>query len=143
MDKTSKQKLTIILAIVFSAIIIFFAINYTKKDSSANNNERDTVVEENINNVSVVDGKQIIEIKAKGGYSPVHSVAKAGIPTILRVNTNGTFDCSSSIRIPSLNIGKNLPMSGTTDIDLGNPKQGILQGTCGMGMYPFEINFQT
>ena len=29
------------------------------------------------------------------------------------------------------------------DIDLGNQKLGILQGTCGMGMYPFEIDFQS
>lgn len=95
----------------------------------------------NIHNVSIVDGKQIIEIKAKGGYIPESSRAKANIPTILRFNTNGTFDCSSSIRIPSMNISKILPLSGTTDVDLGNPKLGVLQGSCGMGMYPFEIQF--
>ncbi len=98
--------------------------------------------EENINNVSVIDGKQIIEIKAKGGYRPTHSIAKAGIPTTLRLNTNGTFDCSSSVRIPSMNINQNLPLSGTTDIDLGIQKVATLQGTCGMGMYPFDIKFE-
>ena len=65
-----------------------------------------------VNNVSVVDGKQIIEINAKGGYIPRKSTAKAGIPTILRFNTSGTFDCSSSVRIPSMNISKVLPQSG-------------------------------
>lgn len=95
------------------------------------------------NNVSILDGKQIVEIKAKGGYLPVRSVAKAGIPTILRVNTNGTFDCSSSIRIPSMDISRNLPMSGITDIDIGIQPVGFFHGTCGMGMYPFEIDFQT
>lgn len=94
-------------------------------------------------NVTVVEGKQIINITAKGGYSPLRSVAKAGIPTILRVATDGTFDCSSYVRVPSLNIGQSLSSSGTTDIDLGSPKEGILHGTCGMGMYPFEIDFQT
>ena len=93
------------------------------------------------NNVTIVDGKQIIEIRAKGGYQPRISLAKAGIPTILRFNTSGTFDCSSSIRIPSLNISKILPQTGVTDIDLGTQKVGTLQGTCGMGMYPFEIDF--
>ena len=96
-----------------------------------------------VNNVSIVDGKQIIEIRAKGGYQPRKSVAKIGIPTILRFDTAGTFDCSSSVRISSLNISKNLPQSGSTDIDIGIGKLGTLQGTCGMGMYPFEVEFQS
>ena len=96
----------------------------------------------NGNNITIVDGKQIINLTAKGGYSPQKSIAKAGLPTILRFTTNGTFDCSSFVRIPSMNVDKSLSLSGTTDIDLGNPEQGILRGSCGMGMYPFEINFQ-
>lgn len=94
-------------------------------------------------NVNIVDGKQIIEIHAKGGYQPRQSIAKAGIPTILRMDTSGTFDCSSSVRIPSMDISKTLPQTGITDIDLGTTKAGPLQGTCGMGMFPFEINFQS
>jgi Cu+-exporting ATPase len=94
------------------------------------------------NNVTIVDGKQIIEITAKGGFTPRKSVAKAGIVTILRINTNGTFDCSSIVRIPSMNISRNLPQSGVTDIDIGSPQVGVINGTCGMGMYPFDIQFQ-
>lgn len=94
------------------------------------------------NNVSIIDGKQIVEIRAKGGYLPRKSVVKAGIPTVLRVNTSGTFDCSSAIRIPSLRVSQNLPATGITDIDLGSLEPGILQGNCGMGMYPFEIEAQ-
>ncbi|MSU74173.1 hypothetical protein EXS57_00135 [Candidatus Kaiserbacteria bacterium] len=94
-------------------------------------------------NVSIVDGQQIIEITAKGGYTPRTSTAKAGIPTILRFHTNGTFDCSSSIRIPSMGISKSLPSAGTVDIAIADPKAGPLIGTCSMGMYPFEINFQS
>ena len=95
------------------------------------------------NNVSIIDGKQIIEIRAKGGYQPRKSVAKAGIPTVLRFDTTGTFDCSSSVRIPSLGINKLLPQSSATDIDLGLPQLGTLQGMCGMGMYRFEIDFKS
>lgn len=95
-----------------------------------------------INNVTIVDGTQIVEISAKGGYSPYKSVAKAGIPTIIRFDTKGTFDCSSAVRIPSMNISQTLPQTGSTDIDIGIQKVAILQGTCGMGMYPFEIDFQ-
>ena len=92
-------------------------------------------------NIVVSSGVQVVNIWAKGGFTPAQSVAKSGVPTILRINTSGTFDCSSSVRIPSLNIFKNLPPSGTTDIDLGISSVGTLQGMCGMGMYPFEIVF--
>ena len=95
------------------------------------------------NNVSMVNGLQVVEIQAKGGYQPRVSLAKAGIPTVLRFNTNGTFDCSSSIRIPSLGITKILPQSGSTDIPIGTQQISTLQGTCGMGMYPFEIDFKS
>lgn len=128
-----------ITAIIISAILIITAIILT----GGKDREEQTPKEEiAINNVSIVDGKQIIEIRAKGGYTPRKSIAKADIPTILRFNTNGTFDCSSSVRIPSMNISKILPQSGITDIDLASQKTGTLQGTCGMGMYPFEIEFQ-
>ena len=143
MDKTSKKNLVIIVAIVLAAGAIFFAINFRGETSTVNSPDKDQdVIEQTANNVSVIDGKQIIVLKAKGGFSPVHSVAKAGIPTILRVETNGTFDCSSVIRIPDMNISKNLPLTGTTDIDIGVQQAGIFQGTCGMGMYPFDIKFE-
>jgi len=125
----------IIISIIAAVILIGGAFLLTK-----NNNITEQVA--NANNVTVVDGKQIIEIRAKGGYLPRRSIAKAGMPTILRFDTLGTFDCSASVRIPSMDISKILPNSGTTDIDLGSSKQGIMEGTCGMGMYPFEINFQ-
>ena len=143
MEKISKQNLLIIIAIVLAGGAIFFAINFRGETSSASSPDKDQdIIEQTANNVSVIDGKQIIVLKAKGGFSPVHSIAEAGIPTILRVETNGTFDCSSVIRIPDMNISKNLPLSGITDIDIGAQKIGTFQGTCGMGMYPFDIKFE-
>lgn len=97
---------------------------------------------ENIQNVSIVDGKQIIDVTVRGGYTPKKSIAKAGVPTIVRFNTSSTYDCSASIRIPSLGISKFLPATGATDIDVGTPQVSTLRGTCGMGMYSFEIDFQ-
>jgi plastocyanin domain-containing protein len=93
-------------------------------------------------NVTITDNVQTIEIRAKGGYWPRKSVAKAGIPTVIKVNTAGTYDCSAAIRIPSLSIAKMLPPNGTSEIALGTPEAGKLRGTCGMGMYNFEIQFQ-
>ncbi len=93
-------------------------------------------------NVSIVDGKQIIVINAKGGYQPRRSIAKAGLPTVIRFDTRGTFDCSSSVRIPSMKISKFLPQTGSTDIDIGSSTLGTLSGSCSMGMYPFEVEFR-
>ncbi len=123
-----------IISVVVAVILIGGAIVVTKSGGTSGRVE-------NANNVSVVDGKQIIEIRAKGGYQPRKSVAQAGLPTVIRFNTSGTFDCSSSVRIPSLNISKILPQSGVTDIDIGKNEPGILKGSCGMGMYPFEVEF--
>ena len=123
--------ITIAIIIIGGTIILF-----TRKSS-------DKTTESDMNNITIVDGTQIIEIKAKGGYQPRHSIAKANMPTILRFNTNGTFDCSASVRIARLNISQILPNSGTTDINLGVQPIGTLQGTCGMGMYPFEVEFQS
>jgi hypothetical protein len=57
------------------------------------------------------------------------------------VSTNGSYDCSVAIRIPKLNIARNLEPTAKTEIDLGSPNPGIMRGLCGMGMYSFEINF--
>ena len=127
---------TILISIIAVGVLIAGAIMFSGGSSSP----KDTPTKEN---VSVVNNNQIIELKAKGGYTPRASLAKAGMPTILRFNTNGTFDCSSFVRIPSMNITKILPNSGTTDIDLGIPQAGVFQGTCGMGMYRFSVEFQS
>lgn len=94
-------------------------------------------------NVQVIDGTQYIEISARGGYVPRKSVAKSGIPTVIRFDTNGTFDCSATVRIPSIGINKTLPMTGVTDIAVGTFSDGALTGTCGMGMYNFEVDFES
>lgn len=94
-------------------------------------------------NVEIRDGVQYITIDAKGGYSPRVSTAKAGIPTKLIVETNGTYDCSASLVIRSAGFQKILPQTGETEIDIGIPKAGEpLQGVCGMGMYGFKIDFE-
>lgn len=124
------------VSIIVTALLIGGAFLLTQNSPSTEN----TIPG---NNVSIIDGQQIIDIQVKGGYTPRTSNAKAGIPTIIRFHTNGTFDCSSSMRIPSMGISKNLPPTGTVDVAVTDPKSGPLQGICGMGMYPFEINFQS
>lgn len=93
-------------------------------------------------NVSVVDGKQVIVITAKGGYSPRVTNAQAGVPTVIKMDTRGTFDCSSALVIPGTGYRKNLPPSGETAIELPPQEAGTsMRGLCAMGMYNFQINF--
>ena len=124
------------ISIVVAVLIVFGAILFSQRGSTSG-----VAVTTNADNTSIVDGKQIVTVLAKGGYFPQKSVAKSGIPTFVRFTTNESYDCSSSIRIPSLDISRSLPQTGTTDIEIGTPSSGIVNGTCGMGMYSFEINF--
>lgn len=124
------------ISIVIAAALIGGAIVF----AAQSNNKQ--VAAPNVNNVSVVNGKQIVEIGVKGGYSPKVSVAKADTPTILRMTTKGSFDCSSAVVIPSIGYQANLPPSGVTDIEVPPQKSGtILQGLCAMGMYNFQVQF--
>ncbi|MSU55291.1 MAG: hypothetical protein EXS46_01995 [Candidatus Taylorbacteria bacterium] len=123
------------VSVIIAAIMIGGAIVLIGGSSTSNQPVA------NVHNVSMEQGKQVVELRAKGGFAPRTSSAKSGVPTVLRLNTDGTFDCSSSVRIPSLGISKILPATGTTEIDLGAQPKGTLSGTCGMGMYPFEIVF--
>jgi len=93
-------------------------------------------------NVEIRDGIQYVKIDAKGGYLPKVSIAQAGIPTKLVLNTKGTYDCSSVLVIKSLDYVKTLPPDGETEVDIGTGKAGdILQGLCGMGMYNFQVKY--
>lgn len=129
--------------IILSVVIVLGLIGGSFWLSKSGTSSFPTGTSVNENNVSVVDGKQIITIRAKGGYQPRKSYAQSGIPTIVRFTTNGTFDCSSFIRIPSMNISQSLPQKGNTDIEIGTPQVSTLKGSCGMGMYPFEIEFKS
>ncbi len=103
-------------------------------------NEGTRTAEVPADNVHIVDGVQMVDLRAKVGFSPRVSTVKAGMPTTLRVSTDGTFDCSSSLRIPSMNIAESLPATGETEIALGTLALGVIDGTCSMGMYPFQLN---
>lgn len=126
-----------IIAIIAAAILIGGALMLPSGESQEDGGQSVAP-----NNLTMENGVQVIEIRAKGGYSPRKTEAVAGVPTVIRMNTKSTFDCSSALTIPSLGIQKSLPMNGTTDIDIGTPEAGSLLGTCSMGMYRFEVVFK-
>lgn len=129
------MKLTII-AIVVSIFLILGAVFVSQR-----NDVTPQTVEKA--NVIIENGKQIVTIDAKGGYSPSLSKVRADMPTVLRIQTKGTFDCSSAVVIPSIDYHKNLPQSGVTEIELPPQKAGsTLEGMCAMGMYTFDIAFE-
>ena len=127
---------TTAISILVAAVLIGGAILFSNEGKDSNTNTQAT------DNISVVDGKQIITISAKGGYSPKVTSAKAGMQTVIKVDTNGTFDCSSALTIPSLGYRNNLPPSGETAIDVPPQQAGAtMRGLCAMGMYNFAVNF--
>jgi plastocyanin domain-containing protein len=92
--------------------------------------------------VQMENGVQIINMKAKNGFTPSDIVAYANMPTILRVQTSNTIDCSNTVRIPKLGISQPLTFNGTTDINIPPAEKGQeLVGTCGMAHYVFKIRF--
>ncbi len=123
-------------SIIVAGLLIFGAFFLT-----ASNKNTDTAPP--TNNVVIENGKQIITITAKGGYSPRVMTAKADVPTELRVDTNNTYDCTSALNIPSIGYSNNLPATGSTIIPLPPQKAGTtFRGLCAMGMYNFVINFE-
>jgi hypothetical protein len=89
------------------------------------------------------EAQQIIEVTASsGGYSPRKIEAKAGIPTILVIKSEGAYGCERAFNIPDLNVSEILPENGQTEFDLGAQSKGTkLVGVCSMGMYYFQIFF--
>ena len=130
------QTKTIIITIVLITILIAGAVVFFNGKESNNSGAMRS------DNITMVDGKQVIAIDVKGGYFPKVTDAKAGVPTVIKLNTQGTFDCSSAITIPSLSYRNNLPPSGETTVDVPAQNAGsIMRGICAMGMYSFTINY--
>ncbi|MFA7309733.1 MAG: cupredoxin domain-containing protein [Candidatus Paceibacterota bacterium] len=128
------NKAGVAIAILVSALILGGIFYWGASRSNS--------IENNVAAVSIESGTQIITISAKGGYSPRVVEATKGVPTILRMKTNGTFDCSASLVIPKLSYQKFLPSSGTEEIPISAEQaQGTMQGLCSMGMYNFQIRF--
>ncbi len=126
------KNLPLAASILIAAIVIGGAVLFGK------NTDTPTPAQ----NVTIEGDQQIIVVTAKGGYAPKLTTAKANTPTVLRVKTDGTYDCTASVNIPSLGISKVLEPTAVTEIVVPPQQAGSeLKGTCAMGMYNFSIKF--
>jgi len=127
----------IVIAIALVLVIGFFII--------ATENEAVAPAAGTISEVVTVDaisGKQIINVDVKNGYSPRVINARAGTANILRLSSKNDYGCERAFTIPKLNIRKDLPATGDTDIEIPAQAAGTsLIGVCTMGMYSFTMNF--
>lgn len=93
-------------------------------------------------NVKIINGKQQITIIASQGYSPRMTTAKAWIPSEIKIQGNNAYGCESAVRIPKLSYSKNLDPKWSDTVQLPAQKAwDTINGTCGMGMYNFQIKF--
>lgn len=85
---------------------------------------------------------QVAEVFAKNGYSPTKIQANANVPTILKIKTENTLDCSGSVVIPELDFQEFLPVTGITEIQILPQESGeTIAASCTAGQYGFEIRF--
>ena len=157
-NKLKKIITTIMIILVLAAVLFIFTScksDYRKalegeRQSSANESTGNTTADTDTNTTDQsatsekeTEAQQIVEVTARsGGYSPRKIEAKAGIPTILVMKSEGAYGCERAFNIPDLNISEILPENGQTKFDLGAQAKGTkLLGVCSMGMYYFQIFF--
>ncbi len=129
----------LILSLLVITVIVFLSLYFSDDTGSTEEVKAGTK-----NAVEEENGIQIINVIAtSGGYFPAKITAKANKETILRLESQNSYGCERSFRIPALNITEILPQEGITEIDLGTPEKGkSILGSCSMGMYTFTITFE-
>lgn len=91
----------------------------------------------------VEDGVQYVDITARGGYTPEVTKAQAGVPTVIRMKTENSYDCSTALVIPDIGFQKFLSPTGVEEIDIPlENTEGVLKGMCSMAMYHFSVEFE-
>lgn len=86
------------------------------------------------------EGKQEVTVDVTSyGYKTSARNLQVGVPVKLTLKTNQTQGCSRAFTIPTLNISKILPETGTEIVEFTPTKTGILGFTCSMGMFNGEF----
>lgn len=88
------------------------------------------------------DGRQQIELKVDGGYSPDRIVLKAGQPSRIYARREDRSACSAQIVFSDLGISRGLPTGERVAIDLPALPAGRYPFTCGMSMLRGELQIE-
>lgn len=95
----------------------------------------------NGNQADQINGKQLVTINVNNsGYTTDTKTLKIGVPVKLTIISKNVQSCARSFVIPSLNISKLLPSTGTEIIEFTPTELGILTFSCSMGMYTGSFN---
>lgn len=87
------------------------------------------------------DGKQdVIMTVSTYEYTTNYTTLKAGVPVKLTINSYNAQGCIRAFTIPSMNLTKVLPETGTEILEFTPTKTGKLTYSCNMGMYTGEFN---
>jgi hypothetical protein len=144
--KISDQFKKTIVPVMFLLLFVpaLFALTSCRSDyrNAPGSEAEATAVTETTSQAVNQANQQVIEVIASGGYSPRKIEAKAGVPTVLIMKSEGAYGCERAFNIPELKISEILPENGQTQFDLGTHAKGTkLLGVCSMGMYSFQIFF--
>ncbi len=131
-----KIKIALFAVVLVLASAVWMAVSRNSAAPFGEKNAARSVV------ATLVGDKQIVEVNVKEGYQPREIIAKADVPVLLKMKTQGVFDCTSVFSIPSLGERAQLPSTGETVIEIPAQKAGgSVRGVCGMGMYSLVITF--
>jgi plastocyanin domain-containing protein len=141
------QNKKLIALSILGAVLLVGGVLFFSPHSTPQVIEDDTVGDApprgEVGQATVVDGVQYVDIMVRGGYSPRVTKAQAGVPTVLRMKTENSYDCSIALVINDLGYQSYLPATGVTEIQVPIEKtQGTLAGMCSMAMYHFQIDFE-
>ncbi|MEX2290549.1 MAG: heavy metal translocating P-type ATPase [Mycobacteriales bacterium] len=80
------------------------------------------------------NGRQVVDITVKGGYSPSLVRVEAGKPVRLRFDRQENSDCTARVVFPDFRKSASLAAFGTTTLDLDVQEPGEYAWACGMNM---------
>jgi plastocyanin domain-containing protein len=135
----------IVASILGVALLIAGAIFFTAKQNPRviEDDTQAGQMEAQVGSATIENGVQYVDIMVRGGYSPTVTKAQAGVPTVIRMKTENSYDCSIALVINDLDYQSYLPSTGVTEIQVPVEKaQGTLRGMCSMAMYHFQIDFE-
>lgn len=90
---------------------------------------------------AVANNIQQIDIQVNSsGYYPKNITLKKDVLTRVTLKTDRTGGCARSFTIPSLNLSRILPETGTEIIEFTPTKAGPMVFACSMGMYTGTFN---